>query len=660
MRPKRVCWSERIGLCAAFILALLLAVSPLSSPDLGYHLSYGETFLDTGIIVDHNDFIYTLPERSSHCETGPGCWYDSDGRYRFPNANWLSQVIMAGLWRLGGSSALCLLQLILIFCIFALVVLTMRRLRVAWPVAAACICLTAVAAHARFSLRPEVFGYVILCAQLSALSGRRITWPDVAALVALQILFVNCHSYFLLSLAITFAFMAGRFVSWKFRTLRSGQTRHRTSQLASDVSRLALILILQVAASFLNPWTWRIVLLPVQTMLFMYKNNIAASSILPGGHPWSYIGEFFQPLAGAFANTKATYAFFVLLGFAGAGALVAFVSRRWAWLLVLVGMVAVALSMRRNMAPGAFIIAPIAAAAVSSGGRRICYVMGWAGSLRTLRGLTSTIVAAVSLWCSITVVTQSFYFQDRLGSRFGWGISSLHVPMDVADWVRNNAAQDRVWTDYDTSSNIHYFAGGVAVPIITNTWAYPPKVMRTVLDTYSGTEAFNTAAAKYAFHVAVFRANTATAPLVKELADSSRWKVVTLSAAHVVFADQLIGTQMTESDLDVSSYIEAARSSDSVPAHALHIAGLTCYHLGWNTAAAECFSAAIGECPFYHEAWNMKGLCLAELGTVLVRQTGNKGLLRQAQECFRTAIQLQGDYGPARTNLQVVNRELGS
>ena len=44
----------------ALITLLLLSARHFTSTDLGYHLAFGETFFNTGTIVDHTPFIYTL------------------------------------------------------------------------------------------------------------------------------------------------------------------------------------------------------------------------------------------------------------------------------------------------------------------------------------------------------------------------------------------------------------------------------------------------------------------------------------------------------------------------------------------------------------------------------------------------------------------------
>jgi len=650
---------------AGLVLPIILAVRPLSSPDLGYHLRYGETFLDTRKIVDQNDFIYTLPHPASdRYAPGPGCWYDSDGRYRFPNANWGSQVAIAAAWRIAGADGACALQGGLIAAIFALMLLTMRRMGVPWSIAATGLVLAALTGYMRFTLRPEVFGYLLLAGQLYMLSGRRITRLTVTALIVLQLVFVNAHSYFLLGVAMTGAFAGDRLLRvlwWRSRATASADDARRN---VSELKLLTVALCGQVGACFANPWTWRLTILPIQALLFMHKNNVGASSLTPGGHPWSYIGEFFRPFAGAFANTKATYAYCLVLLLGALGFISGIVKRRWDRVLIVIGMTGVSLGMRRNIAPGAVVIVPLALS--------LCHraLTKWWNKLspRLRAEIPREFAGGVLLiagWFSINVATQRFYFNERGPIRFGWGLSELHLPVAAAGWIAENPPPERIWCDYTSSSNLHYFAGGVEVPVITNTWAYPPEVMRKVLSSLSGGKAFADAAAEYRLSLVALQAGRSTAALIRELGESADWSLVFLHPRYVVFrrkdeSDTREFTTITANTFDVDAFIERAKSLDPVPAYALHLGGSTLYHLGWDLPAARLFAAGVTESPGYHEAWNMQGVCLARLGGRLLRQTGDKEMLIRAVECFRRALDLNGGYQPARINLELATNQLRS
>ncbi len=644
-----------VAIAAAMIVIGMLSLRPLRSPDLGYHLAYGETFLDEGRIVDHNAFLFTLPaEGDEQPEPGPSCWYDAEGRYRFVNANWLSQVIMAAFWRLEGASGLCGLQSVLILATFALIGLAMRRLGVPPALIGAGLLLAALTAYMRFSLRPETFGYLLLAAQFCLLAGRKFGWLAVAGLAGLQVLFVNLHSYFILGLALTGAMLAESLLrlGWQWLTA-SG--RQGSPELRRRAVRLAVALAAQCALCLVNPWTWRLAVLPVQTLVYMRANQIARGDLTGDGHPWSHIGEFFRPLAGVFLDTTATWAFCGVLALSAMGAIAAAAKRRWAWLAVIVAMAAVSMSMRRNIAPAALLLVPLALAAC-------CGAVGpiWTRlHAKTRRWLIAVVPIAAILsagWLGFSIATQRFYFAERSPARFGVGLSKLELPLDAANIVYAQR-NERLWTDYSGSSNFYYFAYKPAVPILTNTWAYPPDVMRMVLDVASGVRPFEQTERKFGLQTVALRMDRTTAPLARHLAGRDDWSLAHLDARFVVF-HKGSDAGISERALDANRHIEQLKALDPVPAFALHLGGMTLYRLGWDIPAAKIFAAAVAEHPAYHEAWNMQGVCLARRGEKLRAMTGSTELLKQAEVCFRRALELRGDYATARTNLDRVLRQL--
>ena len=115
---------------AACAFALTSAVRMINSPDIGYHLAYGEHFLETGKIVQTGQWVwYPLDSKrlSNPDELGPGCTYDADTHtYGFVNSNWGTQVVIAAAYRAGGMTALVLVQVALWAGILALVIVTLR------------------------------------------------------------------------------------------------------------------------------------------------------------------------------------------------------------------------------------------------------------------------------------------------------------------------------------------------------------------------------------------------------------------------------------------------------------------------------------------------------------------------------------------------------
>jgi len=653
---------------AAAAFGCVLGVRTVTTPDLGYHLAYGDHFLDTGRIVDTNEFIYTLPGPGEpRPEPGPGCWYDADGRYRFANANWLTQVIMSLVYRAGGETGMSLLQAALAASIVLLALLAMSRLGVPPLWRAAGLILLAVVAQGRFGVRPEVFGYLMLAAQLCILVGGPKSWRGVVGLIMLQLLLVNLHSYFLLGLALTGAVLADRAARILWRRIRGGDD---SGDVAQNALRLGIVLGGQILVCFANPWTWRLAILPVETLVFMRTHHIAGGVLAAQGHPWAHIGEFFRPFApGAFLDVKATYAYCALLALAGIGGIAAAWRRRWDWLLIVASMTMVSLSMRRNIAPAAILITPLALAAIGGEkGDRLLFLKR-KSSLSPFSLLVAAVLTLASLAGIGSVVTQHYSYTDRSPWRFGLGLSRLLVPIDAADWINTHRPEGRLWTGYTSSSNVHYFVRPhPEMPILTNTWAYPPDVMRTVLDYCSGQRDFADAARRWSIQCVALRVDRTSGPLAGALSADPAWVVVHLDARHVVFlridgpnAELARTRAISPTTLDVDEYLSRLEAVDPVPAYATCMGGLTLYRLMWDDAAIDVFKRTVELQDDYFQAWDLLGLVHLRRGHIRLLGGDRRGRadLEAALKFFNRALRIEPDYQDAIDHRDRVRQLLG-
>ncbi|HET6427952.1 MAG TPA: hypothetical protein VFJ30_06070, partial [Phycisphaerae bacterium] len=294
-------WLSLAAMAAAGVAVAALSVRPVASFDIGYHLAYGNHFLRTGRIVQTNEFgIYTKLDAkvlADPAQWGPGCTFDArTGTYRFVNANWLSQVLFAAVYRLGGMTGLGLLRAALIVALFAVVAWTMRRGGGGWAWIAGGTILAAVAAFERFDLRPELLSYLILAIQWHLLSTGRFTWRRAAAVVALQVVFVNAHSYFLFGAAITAAMLIDALLRWLWaRSVAQTDAPELSARLKWLAAATAGVLL----ACLCNPWGLRGAILPIETMAYIRQHDIlggASIRLVDGrprlaGHPWAMIGE---------------------------------------------------------------------------------------------------------------------------------------------------------------------------------------------------------------------------------------------------------------------------------------------------------------------------------------------------------------------------------
>ena len=668
------------ALAAACALAVLLAVRPISSLDLGYHLAYGEHFLDTGEIVDTNPYLYTVDGRPQHrrADLGPGCWWDARHRYRFPNANWLTQIAMAWVHRRAGVDGLIAMQVLLVSGTFGLVIVAMRRLRLPWPMAAAGVLIMCLGGYPRFSLRPELVSYLLLAAQLAILVGGRPGWVAAAALAAIQLAFVNVHSFWPIGLGLTGAFLLEAVLGWAW--LRVGSRRGPMSKddaVAEALRRrsrraavLGCTLLAQLCVSFVNPWTWRIVILPVQTVRYMWVHNVGRPHQGPGANSWARIGELYRTLTpGVFASVKATVTYVTLLCLMGLGAIGAVLKRRWAWLAVMAGLAASSMGHRRNIALAPLLATPVVLAGVW------VLLSPVGGKLRRHGGRVSVAcsagVLAVGAWFVLAAATQRFYYAERLPYRLATGFARVVVPIGASEWLNNHRPQGRLWTDFDTSSNVHFFVRPhPGVPVLTNTWPQPPSVIGDVMRYCEGTKGFSKVERVYDPQIVVLSSSPGNQLLLRRLWEDKGWALVFLDAAHVIFlradgpnAELVRRFRITPEALDAKAYVERLAELDPVPAYSVYLGGLTLVHLGegWYDQAIEVIRAARDLDDSYARAWDMLGFCHAVRGDRRLkerdRKRGGEDLL-EAKKCFERALELDPHLASARNNLTIVQQQL--
>ena len=693
---------------AAMALAVALSVRPIASYDVGYHLAYGEHFLEAGEIVQTNRFVYTRLDPgilADPANLGPGCRYDpATGTYRFVNANWLSQVIMAWVHKAGGMTGLGILQAGLIAAIFLTVIATMRRMGVPWHWVAPAVVLAALAGYERFNIRPEVFGYLILMIQWYLLVGSSVAASSAAAssaaassvavpaaakrtkrrmvgVIALQILAVNLHSYFILGVALVGAIFADALLRWLWARFVK---REDAAGLMPRLKWFGIALSGVILACLVNPWFVRGAIMPVQTLLFLARNNISGGAYASsGGHPWAEIGEFFTPFAEGVRQTRVITAYYVVLCVTGLAGLVGVLRRRWGWVLVLAGMTVVSTRMRRNIAPAAMIIVPMSVIILTDGWNALRERLRRNISASLFVGRAAVAVAVITLaaagWWTVSVMTNRFYFSERRGWRFGWGVSDIMVPLESADWINANRPAGRVFCDYGSSSNLMYFIQpGYEVPVLTNTWAYPPYVMRWVFECTGGRRDFAQIADEYDIGVVVLRLADDTAPLIKTLTASPDWAVVNAGVCDVVFLrrsganEELAKNRaIAQKDFDAAGHIKRISRTDPLPAFALHNTASLLYRMGWGKHAITVWRKCIELEPDYYEAVGNLGMCLALRGTgrmILMQAYQRSGRTDQAdsarregladwaeaERLFKDALKINPDYEDAHRNLRLL------
>jgi hypothetical protein len=670
-----------IALGLAGLACLLLGVRTFTAADVGYHVTYGLRTLSTGRPVDTDDgVIYLLPGADARPPgrpaPGPGNWYDAQGRYRFPNANWLTQVIFAGFWKIGGVVGLAVLRWLMVGGLFSLLWLAMRRggLPPLWQ--AAGLVLMAAGAYPQLAMRPGVLGMVLLAGQLLVLlplmdPAKAMTRRAAVLLVVLQVVLVNVHSYFLLGLGMAVALLAGRLVRVAWLRNKPG-AKEILARLRRDARLLGASAGAMAVACLLNPWTWRIAILPFQTLLYIRRHGITGSDpSTPHGHPWAQIGELYGPFARVGADHfLATYAFVLVLALMAAGAAGGLLRRRWAPVAILLVLAGVGLSARRNISVATLLAVPIALhtlwpmgkeAARRISERWLCRIGLAAGGLLA--------IASASL--AGATVTQKLYTMDRSPFRFGVGLAEVSMPVGPAEWIRQHKPAGRIWTDFSTSSNLHWLVDShPPVPLLTNTWAMPPAVVRGQLDYSFGllsVEQFKEFLDARQVEVIVLRAETPRHVLTGTLVQDPAWTLVYVDSRYAVFlraagvnADLAAGKAITRNRIDAATVIRRLESQDPVSWYGRYFGGVTLLHLGFPEVAVEAIGPTMVHQANHPPALTQYGKALAIRGTVRLYDGDPAGEddLRRARKQFIAALQADAAYKPARRNLQIVDRQL--
>jgi hypothetical protein len=592
---------------AVALFVLSVAWIKLASVDLGYHVAYGRHFLETGAIVDRDPFLY--PENARD----------------FVNANWGSQVVMAVADRVAGAAGLVALRLGLIATVFFCIAAIVRRVTDAWHWVAAAWLLAAAAAYERFSLRPELFSYAAMMLMLVVVSRGVTSRPRVAALVALQLAWVNLHSYFLVGLLLTGCWMIDAVIASRRRRGKSAPT----TQSSNAVRLLACALALQAAVCFINPWFARGAVFPLETLGYLQSQEVmgATNQGWSGQSPWSAISEFKSPFSfiDEPINARTIRAYVILLVVGGFGAIGLLALGRAGPALFAFALIAMSLMMRRNIAqfalaaPPLTVIAFSAAEPWSSASRRI-------GRLIRV-GMVLAILGTASWW-TFAVVSGRFYFDERRITReFGAGYSDRAFARGAAEWIASQPdLSPRLYVNYFASSNaLLWLPKRFQLFVDTNTFAYEESVLATDYRLGLGEIDHNALFDEYGVNVVLVHCGSNSQMLVKRLiGDYTNWALVYVDRTAVVFVRRILehvpvilAHSRTESDLDAASWIDQIHQSQRGPwrrATGLCVAAGVPLSLDWHEAVITLCEAAVALAPDYYEAWYYLGVANGNLG----------------------------------------------
>lgn len=420
---------QRLLLFLLFATVAAYSAHDIANLDIWYHLRCGQFILENLKIPQTNTFSYIAAE---HPSTDP---------------YWLFQVLIHLIHRLSGISGLIVFKTSVLMVAFFLLLKT-RKKEDKYLLPASCLLLAAMAANARFIVRPELASYLLLCLYFYILQQYRNRKDrKIYLLIPLQILWANMHGFWALGLFIVWTFVAGELILWKlwlpFDWKKEG------ALCGKDYYRLLVIALLVTGASLITPYPNKV----LQFVLGMFAGLKGATG---RGGPL-VVNELISPFSAdtLFAWQEIFY-YKILLAVSAASFLLNFRRINVIHLLIYTGFLYLSVQARRNICTFALVSAPITFWNLGSFYKR--YVEGFIRDreplLNRVRAVLSMGLILVMGFSIYDVASDRYYIRDRSNKRFGFGISKISYPEKAIDFIQKKNICGNIFNDPAIG---HYF-----------------------------------------------------------------------------------------------------------------------------------------------------------------------------------------------------------
>jgi len=212
------------GLVILFAMAMVLR--PLPNLDLYWLLAVGRRMAETHAYIYSDPFTFTVPGTP------------------WSPLSYLSGIVFYALFKLGGMSAITVLRVLLVGLLTWIMFRTLKRIGVAWAVAAPLVLVALVCSHSRFTDRGQIFEYVFIAWLMGFLltSHERRGVSFFVAPLVVQLMWVQLHSSFLLGPVLVAIFFVSEWVAPKLFVTRA-LARHNWKRAALLVALMALVCV---------------------------------------------------------------------------------------------------------------------------------------------------------------------------------------------------------------------------------------------------------------------------------------------------------------------------------------------------------------------------------------------------------------------------------
>ena len=616
-------------------MLLSLLVRDVINYDVWWHLKTGEWVLQHGDVPRTDPFSYPLADQP---------WID---------IHWLFQVVLYGLFKLGGFPALIAFKTL----VYGLTFFTLTRIHAksgfSVPVALAFL-LAANAAYERLVVRPEMMSAWFLALFLLVLTNlKRGKTRGLWLLPLLQILWANLQGIFILGPIVVAAFLLGEALLPLRRKLFPATEERPLAR--RDRKRVGMVFAAVVAACFVNPYTWRGALYPLQFFKFFGHEPLGFATT---------ITEFISPFRTLY-HFEAFYWYLALLLLSLAVVLWRF-HRFHTWELgVYLFFVVLSMLARRNLLFFAVVALPLT-------------VKGWQSVWERKRVALDVWLRPVVIVAFLAVSADHFFrfYEKRHGMELGfWGIRKDSYPERAVDFLLASDLRGNLFNDMGSGGYLIYRLAPERKVFIDGR-NIDEELFRTYLRATADYHAFQTLARQYAFDYALLEVR---APYLRELADRLKrdpaWAQVYYDPGYEIFIkdtpknQQMILTavetfdppeartpferghaylKMGHDQFALKAFLQETRVNPGIARAYVNCAALF-ERFGQRQQAETYYRLAYQRAPNNH-------LVVFALATFYDKQ----GRAEEATALYRKVLELKPDFAPARQRLRALaspNRE---
>jgi len=531
------------------------------------------------------------------------------------------------------------------------------------------IAAVALTSYERFVLRPELITYICLVWTLILLRVRdRRPVGAWVGLAIVQVVWTNCHSYFLLGPA-----LVGAHLCWRVVHVAAARAAHRSAgEAGRDLRWLVVATVVALACCLVNPRFVAGATMPLKTLGYLYQTDSLASR--PGQSqtgPWGVISEFGWPLARGKIPfvMQGFYRASLVLGVAAAVGQV--FRRRMPDVPILLLLLPASLAMRRNIPLWAFAAWP----AIADGLAWSCARMAGLVPLMLRRLATPVAVPAVVVALSFLcydVLSSRFYVRERRELRAGVGLSALAYPAGGVQFLEDNDITGPLYNQFEVGSYLLFFGHArTKVFVHSNTFAYPAEFFGQAVRSQADPDLFRSLVDQYGINAALLKHTYGRAhSLIAALAKSPEWELVFFDHNSVVFVragplhrELMAAGRIAPEAVDLK---ELAATSSRLDPHApgmgMVFIGNLLSTLSWEEPAMDSYRRAVDREPALYEAWNQMGVLWGKRAA-RAAEADDGWLQRQynlkALKCFEQALAYKRSYRYAKENLTLARKNLG-